>query len=109
MRKNVVMSSRAATRISLAAVLTTLLAGCSHPPELPRREPDALTGAAYPQLVPIERILGTAAPDPEQHTQRSDRLEARVANLKARARGLQGASDLDSETRARLNRHKETD
>ena len=79
------------------------LSACTDPPDLPGRGNPALDTEPYPTLLPIERILGTQRPDPEDDKETSDALQARVANLQTRASRLQGTSGIDSETRNRLN------
>ncbi|MEO0864281.1 MAG: hypothetical protein AAFY39_06780, partial [Pseudomonadota bacterium] len=82
--------------------LIILLAGCTEFPALDGTIPPQAEAADFPELVPLapllatRRNLGTDA----QATTRS--LEARIANLQARARALQGRPVLDSNTRARL-------
>ncbi len=98
-------------RIALASLMALLVVpACSvNAPDLPNRPYNWQSGVDYPALAPIETILGTEVPDPETDARTTDVLEARVANLQARANNLQGTSGIDSETRNRLARPESTD
>ncbi len=95
--------ARPAPRRGLGAALAgclLLLAGCIDVPSLDARISEEDADAAYPQLVPAERILEAAeagALGPETR----ETLEDRVSALSQRADGLRG-SGLDDATRARM-------
>ena len=87
-----------AFRILLIA--TAVLAGCAEFPDLESRITPGARNAPFPSLVPAGQITGrrslarTTAADGE-------RLAARAAALRARARLLRGIS-IDDDTRRRL-------
>lgn len=95
--------ARPAPRRGLGAALAgclILLTGCIDVPSLDARISEEDADAAYPQLVPSERILeaaeaGTLGPETQET------LEDRVSALSQRADGLRG-SGLDDATRARM-------
>jgi len=77
-----------------------LSAGCTQFPDLDSAISPGAERAAYPDLVPVEQLraqIPLAQVDPDT----ASNLEARVANLRARARRLRGTV-IDSPTRARM-------
>lgn len=106
------MDHRPALSVSkslLIGALVGLLAACADPPELDSRIDPALEQASYPDLVPVDQLLGPNAPDPEADVRTADRLESRAAALQSRARQLQRQEAVDAETRRRLNSDNATD
>ena len=96
-------------RTTLFFVSALTLAACADPPDLDDSVDPALEQADYPDLVPIEQILGNTQPDPEADAETADRLEARAAGLQSRARQLQRQDGIDADTRRRLNSSIPTD
>jgi type IV pilus biogenesis protein CpaD/CtpE len=84
--------------ILIAAVLT----GCATFPQLDAVITPEARRADYPALVPVDSIIVRRG-DSTITAQTGERLRARAANLRARARLLRGAS-VDEETRLRLAR-----
>ncbi len=94
---------------SLLGALLVVLAGCTDPPDLDASIDPALEEADYPDLVPIDDILGPDTDDPVADAGTADRLEARAAGLESRARQLQRQRGIDDDTRRRLNSDIATD
>lgn len=65
-----------------------LLAGCNTIPDPDGPPPADLEAAPYPEVIPVERILGDVPPDPEADRVLTERLDARASALQARARQL---------------------
>ncbi len=89
---------RRSPRLTLIAALA--LAGCTSFPELDAVVSDAAERADYPELVPAERLLGKRS-DGRMTEATGPALQARAANLRARAQLLRG-QPIDAETRLRL-------
>lgn len=85
----------------IAGLLLTCVAGCADFPELDDRFDETSRQAAYPDLVPVETLTGALAPL-RIAADTQDRLEMRVAALRARADRLRG-SVIDAPSRARLS------
>ncbi len=83
--------------LTLIPVLFVTLSACSEFPELEQEEDKS---AAYPSLVPVER-LNSQAPDPQIKPETAPDLDKRVDRLKRRAKRLQ-RDVIDDETQARM-------
>ncbi|QBF31201.1 hypothetical protein [Thalassococcus sp. S3] len=85
----------------LLCTTVAALCGCTQFPDLDDAVPPASEVADYPDLVPIDTLLAGNDPDPTTGQQEADALEARAAQLRARAARLQGGV-VDPGTRARM-------
>lgn len=72
--------------LSLACALP--IAACTQIPELDASVPPEAERADYPELVPVERLLGVDAFDPASNEATADQLDSRTRNLQARAQRL---------------------
>lgn len=64
------------------------VSACTQFPELDASVPDAAENAAYPELVPVESLLGPDRFDPAENDETADRIENRTRSLQARAERL---------------------
>ena len=78
-----------------------LISACTQFPELDETVTPELEAADYPALIPLDPILIRTHSAPRTNTQTEAVLEARVANLRARAARLRG-SVLTGRERQRL-------
>lgn len=79
------------TRFHLSALfLATSLAACAQFPELDATQTPGVANAPYPALVPLDSLL--TGPEPRATIEMVGRVEARAANLKARAARLKSAT-----------------
>lgn len=78
-----------------------LLTGCTDFPDLDARISPEARGAAFPRLVPVGEITGRRALA-RTTAENGERLAARAAALRARARLLRGIR-IDAETRIRIS------
>ncbi|WP_370401087.1 hypothetical protein [Sulfitobacter sp. JB4-11] len=88
-------------RLSLSAFLILAVGACTQFPELDRTVTPELATADFPALVPLDPILANAQVAQSANRQTEAVLEARVANLRARAARLRG-SVLTGRERQRL-------
>lgn len=88
-------------RLTLSALALCAFSACAQFPELDRTVTPELEAASFPALVPLEPILSRTRTAQRDNTQTQDVLEARVANLRARAARLRG-SVLTGRERQRL-------
>ncbi len=82
-------------------VLAFGLGACTQFPQLDARVTPALAASDYPALVPVEPVLAQATQGRVDPAQTQANLQARVANLRARANRLRG-SVLTGRERQRL-------
>lgn len=87
-------------RFALALFLIAALTACSQFPQLDETVGDAARKAPYPDLIPIEKFHAQI-PDTLIEPTTAPQVEARVAQLKARAARLRG-SVIDNATRTRM-------
>lgn len=71
---------------ALACCLT--VSACTQFPELDDAVPETAENAGYPELVPVESLLGPDRFDPTQNDETADRIENRTRSLQARAERL---------------------
>lgn len=88
-------------RPSLYALTLCLISACTQFPELDETVTPELEAADFPALVPLDPILANARSAQSQTLRTEAALEARVANLRARAARLRG-SVLSGPERQRL-------
>lgn len=74
--------------LSLSFVCMLPIAACTQIPELDASVPAEAERADYPELVPVERLLGDAAFDPASNEATADQLDSRTRSLQARAQRL---------------------
>lgn len=74
---------------SCAVLLLTAAAACTNVPELEEGITPDLRKAAYPDLVPLDGLLDPLPAPAEQSAEAQARLDARAAQLQARAKALQ--------------------
>lgn len=94
--------------LALAGVVA-LVAACTKPPDLDDSVSPALKHADYPDLVPIEQLLGPAPETPDADAETAAALERRLSGLQARATRLQASTGIDQATRERLGEPPVTD
>jgi type IV pilus biogenesis protein CpaD/CtpE len=87
-------------RLPILILATTLLASCTTFPQLDAVVTPEAKRAEYPVLVPVDSILVRRG-DSTITQATGEALQARAANLRARARLLKGAP-IDEDTRLRL-------
>lgn len=91
---------RTALALTTALTLAGIVSGCAQFPELEARVSDTVRAQPFPDLVPLDGLQ--ARLDSTQITpETGPAVEARVAQLKARAARLRGAV-IDAPTRARI-------
>ena len=83
------------------AIPLAMLAGYTTIPELTERVPPQIKNAAYPELVPLEDVLGAPVNPQEEATELQKHLQARSERLASKARELQSPV-LDEADRDRL-------
>jgi len=92
-------------RLPVLALLTLsslpILPGCTQFPELDTAAAQVAQDAPYPQLVPLETLLTSAAPRTTPEVRAS--VEGRVAGLRRRADALRGPV-ISPAVRARMTR-----
>lgn len=88
-------------RPSLSVLTLCLISACTQFPELDETVTPELEAADFPALVPLDPILANARSAQSQTLRTEAALEARVANLRARAARLRG-SVLSGPERQRL-------
>lgn len=84
----------------LAMLVLPVLAGCSQFPDLDDAVSPGARDAAYPALIPVERIRARV-PEARLAPEAEDTMTARVSALRLRAARLRGAV-IDDPSRARL-------
>ncbi|WP_298971322.1 hypothetical protein [uncultured Roseobacter sp.] len=88
-------------RVLALLILPLSLAGCVQFPEIDDATGQVAEQADYPDLVPLEPVLGALPTTTGDSDETQAQLEARVSGLKARANGLRGPVLSDGD-RARL-------
>lgn len=83
------------------AVLIILLTGCTQFPQLDALESAEVANAAYPELLPLDRLLD--APEISASPELRAGIESRVGALRSRA-ALLKTPVVDAGTRARMRR-----
>jgi len=91
---------RTSSRPVIAALAIAALAGCSDVPPLSDDIARTQRDAAYPALIPADRITGSVPP-PSAEARDAAPTEARAARLRARAARLD-APVIDDATRDRM-------
>lgn len=85
-----------------ALALIVLLAGCAEFPALDGTIPPQAEAADFPELVPLAPLLAERRGTGTDAAATTRTLDARIANLRSRARALQTRPVVDSSTRDRL-------
>ncbi len=88
-------------RLALSALALCALTACTQFPELDQTVSPDLENADFPALIPLDPILAGTRTATRDNTQTQAALEARVANLRARAARIRG-SVLTGRERQRL-------
>ncbi len=88
-------------RLALPALALCALTACTQFPELDQTVSPDLENADFPALIPLDPILAGTRTATRDNTQTQAMLEARVANLRARAARIRG-SVLTGRERQRL-------
>lgn len=73
-----------------AGLLGGVCAGCTQFPALDATQTDAIEGAEYPALVPLDPLLARAAEPGSDPVQTEADLSSRLAALRGRAEALRG-------------------
>lgn len=89
-------------KLHFAICLLPVLAACTQVPELDDKVSSQLKNADYPELIPIDPVLGPPVAPQDEAQEVTQQLEARRDSLKQRAAALQRPV-VDEDERDRLD------